>query len=117
MRARTQVQLMLDFISKAMFPRQGGLDDWASLIHVTAVGIRIAACDRPDEARTVDWQVVARGAWRVGGGQVMERPAGVTEEMAAQLTRAMGDMDANELTPATASKVIQVGLYGEVRYP
>ncbi len=117
MRANTQVQLMLDFIKKALTPRKGGLDDWAELIYEASDGISLAPCDQPEDGQVVNWQVVARGVWRMSGGQQMERPPGVTKEMTDQLSRALSDMDADMLAPATASKLIQVGLYSEVRYP
>jgi hypothetical protein len=65
--------------------------------------------------QAVDWQVVARGVWRCNGGQ-MARPNGFTEQMSKQLKQAMSDLDADHMDPATASAVIQVGLYREVRY-
>lgn len=117
MRAPTQVQLMLDVIKQALVPGKGGIDDWATLVYEANDGISVAPCDQPDDGQVVNWQIVARGVWRISGGQLMERPTGVTEEMAAQLGRALSDLDAELMTPATASKVIQVGLYREVRYP
>lgn len=116
MRANTQVQLMLDIISCARTLEAGGIDSWAAVVYEAADGITLAPDEYPEDGHAINWQIVARGIWRISGGQLMGRPKGVTEDMAAQLARALSDMDADMLTPATASAVIQVGLFQEVRY-
>jgi hypothetical protein len=107
--------LMTGIVQRAMTPGRLGLGSWAYRQNDDPDRLSIAPHASSDW-QTVDWEVVARGVWRVTGGQSMDRPTGFTEEMADQLSRALSDLDPEQLDPATASAVIQVGLYREVRY-
>jgi hypothetical protein len=111
MKASTNVQLLKAVVNRAVF------GDWAREVARADGEVLVVPCGLPDDGQVANWQVVQRGVWRMSGGQRTERPAGVTQAMSAQLARALSDMDAEMLTPATAAAVIQVGLYGEVRYP
>ena len=116
MQVNSTQALMLAIIERAMVPDRNGLDTWARRVFVGSDGLFLVPFDEREEAQPVTGQVVARGIWRVKGGQNKDRPVGFTEEMADQLSRALSDMDADELDPATASATIQVGLYREVLY-
>jgi hypothetical protein len=117
MRVAHTKALMEAIVERSMEPTaREGLGSWAHQVVRTASVLEIAPHERPSQIEVLDAEVVARGVWRVTGGQSMDRPLGFTEEMANQLSRALSDLDADHLNPATASAIIQVGLFQRVRY-
>jgi hypothetical protein len=106
---------MAAIIERSMTPGRRNLGAWAYRGNDDTERLLVAP-HATTAWETVDREVVARGVWRVTGGQSMARPVGFTEEMSNQLSRALSDLDADHLDPSTASAVIQVGLYSEVRY-
>lgn len=115
MKRNTEVQLMKDIIARALAD-EAGLERWALVRVRTSDEVSIALRDFPEDGHAINWQVVTRGVWYIRGGQQMDLPAGVMPSMVDQLARALSDLDAELMDPATASAVIQVGLFRQVLY-
>ena len=118
MKTVTTEALMTALLDRALEDDQTGLRSWAVLEvnhrGETWVAPAVHGLYGPDYLLTR--QTVSRGVWRATGGQQMGLPNGFTSEMADQVKRALSDLDSALVDPATASALIQVGLYGEVRY-
>lgn len=95
----------------------GNLDSWAKAVGVTLGGLDICPRQSPDFRTTLNHVVIERGLSKIQGGQRMSRPDGVTDLMFVEIQMAVSDMDPQMMTPATASAIIQVGLFGRVIYP
>ncbi len=108
-----------DVLCRALIVDTGSLLTWATPIGPAggrgAVDIRPRLT--PDVVIRVDPTVVERGIRRIQGGQNMARPVGVTMRMLIETNMADGQLDAEQMSPATANAVIQVGLFGKVLYP
>lgn len=118
MQTLTTEALMTALLDRALENDETGLRSWAALevnwrgeTWVTPAALGLYG---PDYLLTR--HTVGRGVWRTTGGQQMDLPDGFTIEMANQVKRALSDLDSELVDPATASALIQVGLYGEVRY-
>lgn len=118
MKTLTTQALLTALLDRSLEDDETGLRSWAALEvnsrGETWVAPAVHGLYGPDYLLTRD--IVGRGVWRATGGQQMDLPDGFTVEMADQLKRAMSDLDSDLVDPATASAVIQLGLYGEVRY-
>lgn len=115
MQVMTQDALFVQIIDRALEEGANNLREWAD-ITLHRADVWVEPHRDPQQGYILTRETVARGVWRITGGQQMNRPAGWTAEQHSQLSRAMSDLDADHLEPGTASAVIQVGLYGEVRY-
>ena len=114
MKLKTEKALMEGIVARSIEPNRVGLGVWAFRSNDDPTRLVIAP-HGTENWETVDWQVVARGVWRCTGGQG-ERPTGFTKPMHEQLSLALSDLDPELMDPKTASAVIQVGLYQEVRF-
>lgn len=94
-----------------------GLAAWSARVVRPGGSVNeIKALAAPDMILLVSRTVVQRGIYRIQGGQRMERPAGLTQTMLDEVQAADACLDPFKMTPATASAVIQVGLFGKVIY-
>lgn len=118
MKVMTTPALFTALIDRSLEDDETGLRSWAVLECNWRGENWIAPAEHglygPDYMLTRD--TVGRGVWRVTGGQQMDLPEGFTAQMADQVKLALSDLDSELVDPATASALIQVGLYGEVRY-
>lgn len=115
MQVMTQDALFVQIIDRALEEGPNNLREWADVtLHRSDVWVEPRL--NPQVGYILTRETVARGVWRITGGQQMNRPDGWTSAEHSELSRALSDLDADHLSPGTASAVIQVGLYGEVRY-
>lgn len=118
--ATLRVHFLQDVIARARLRLEGALHTWAEEEHgqfgMGGFGVRPRAQHRTHLLR-VSEEVVQRGIWRVQGGQTKELVLGFDADMKAEVIKADTEQDAELMTPATCSALIQVGLFGKVMYP
>lgn len=117
----TATTLRPDFLDavvlRSLEPGAGSLATWLGDLRPQPSGAlqgrpRMASC----ASVLIDRDVVHRGLYRCQGGQA-DRPEGVSSAAHAEINAADSEQDADLMSPATASILIQVGLFGKVVYP
>jgi hypothetical protein len=107
-------------IMQVMLGTEAACDDWAMASSPSGTDLQLTVRHRPGRTSggvlPITSQVVRQGLWQVGLCRSDELPARVSPLTQRAVLQALSSVDAPPLWPGDIDKVIQLGLFGEVRY-